>query len=55
MTLEVLVDMNLSPEWVPLLIGHGWAAIHWSTVGDPSAPDSEIMASALGHGFTDGF
>jgi predicted nuclease of predicted toxin-antitoxin system len=37
MTTKVLVDMNLSPEWVPLLIGCGFEAIHWSTVGNPRA------------------
>jgi predicted nuclease of predicted toxin-antitoxin system len=51
MTIRVLVDMNLSPEWVPLLIGSGCEAVHWSTVGDPRAPDSEIMAWARAHGF----
>ena len=46
MTIKVLVDMNLSPEWVPLLRNHGWEAIHWAAVGDPRAPDMEIMAWA---------
>lgn len=35
--------MNLSPEWVPFLSEHGTEAVHWSSVGDPRAPDSEIM------------
>ena len=43
MTTKVLVDMNLSPEWVPLLIGCGFEAIHWSTVGNPRARDTEIV------------
>lgn len=50
MSLKILVDMNLSAEWVPLLTGAGWPAIHWSTVGDPCADDSAIMAWALGSG-----
>jgi predicted nuclease of predicted toxin-antitoxin system len=37
--------MNLSVEWVGELAQHGWAAMHWSTVGDPRAEDSVIMAS----------
>lgn len=41
MTTKVLVDMNLSPEWVPLLIGCGFEAIHWSTVGNPRARDTD--------------
>jgi predicted nuclease of predicted toxin-antitoxin system len=35
MSVRVLVDMNLSPDWVPLLQRQGWAAVHWSAVGDP--------------------
>lgn len=46
MTLKVLVDVNLSPEWVPLLCNHGWEAIHWGAVGDPRAADMEIMGWA---------
>lgn len=43
----ILIDMSLSVEWVEELNSHGWAAIHWSTVGDGAAPDAEIMAWAL--------
>lgn len=51
MTTKVLVDMNLSPEWVPVLIGAGFESIHWSTVGNPRARDTEIMAWARANGF----
>jgi len=47
MSLSIVVDMNLSPAWVPLLRGHGWPAIHWSQVGDPRATDRKIMDWAL--------
>ena len=43
MRLKFLVDMNLSPQWAPVLRKHGWRAVHWSTVGDPGASDKEIM------------
>jgi predicted nuclease of predicted toxin-antitoxin system len=33
MTIKILVDMNLSPEWVPALVREGWEAVHWSAVG----------------------
>jgi predicted nuclease of predicted toxin-antitoxin system len=49
MTLKVLVDMNLSPEWVSTLTHEGWPAVHWSSVGAPHASDAEIMAWALAH------
>jgi predicted nuclease of predicted toxin-antitoxin system len=40
---KILVDMNLSPLWVQALEDHDFAAIHWSSVGDGRAPDSEVM------------
>ena len=44
--MKILVDMNLSPEWVPLLRKHGFEALHWSTIGKPDAADAEIMGWA---------
>jgi predicted nuclease of predicted toxin-antitoxin system len=49
--LKIVVDMNLSPDWIPFLVQHGCAAVHWSTVGDPRATDREIMAWAVGNGY----
>ena len=46
MTIKILIDMNLSPDWVNALIAHGWPAVHWSKTGDPRATDHEIMAWA---------
>jgi predicted nuclease of predicted toxin-antitoxin system len=51
MTTRVLVDMNLSPEWIPVLRGYGWDAVHWTSVGDPRARDAEIMARARAERF----
>ncbi|BAY61191.1 hypothetical protein NIES22_12520 [Calothrix brevissima NIES-22] len=45
--MKILLDMNLSPDWVPVLESAGFAAVHWSTIGNPSATDKEIMAWAL--------
>jgi predicted nuclease of predicted toxin-antitoxin system len=50
MSVRLVLDMNLSVEWVAELARHGWPAVHWSTVGDPSAEDSVIMAWALANG-----
>ena len=47
--LKLLLDMNLSPDWVRALRAQGWEAVHWSTVGDPRATDSEIMDWAAVH------
>ena len=46
---KLLIDMNLSPEWAPVLRNHGWQAGHWSTVGDPRASDKDIMTWAAAH------
>ena len=50
MSLRIVVDMNLSVEWIPLLELAGWTAVHWSVVGDPRADDTTIMAWASAHG-----
>lgn len=44
--MKLLVDMNLSPRWVAVLVDAGVEAAHWSTLGANNAPDSEIMAYA---------
>ena len=44
--MKLLVDMNLSPRWAGLLLDAGIGAVHWSTLGEKNAPDSEIMAYA---------
>jgi predicted nuclease of predicted toxin-antitoxin system len=49
--MKLLVDMNLSPRWIALLTSSGFEAMHWSTVGRPNAPDSEITAWAAANGF----
>ena len=43
--------MNLSPSWVERLAGHGFEAVHWSTIGVATAPDVEILAWANEHRF----
>ena len=42
--------MNLSPLWTTALGDQGFEAIHWSRVGDPGAPDHELMQWARAHG-----
>ena len=41
--MKILLDMNLSPLWVPVLTQAGFKAVHWSTIGKPTARDSELM------------
>lgn len=49
--MKLIVDMNLSPRWVYLLNEAGMQAVHWSEVGKPNAPDSEIMAYAKANNY----
>ena len=52
MSVKLLIDMNLSPDWTSTLEHHGWHAVHWSTIGDPRASDRTIMEWAAKHGYT---
>ena len=36
--MRILIDMNLSPEWQPILQKQGFEAIHWSSVGAGNGP-----------------
>lgn len=51
MSVQLLIDMNLSVEWVAELANRGWTAVHWSTVGAPDAEDTVLMAWTLANGY----
>lgn len=48
--MKLVVDMNLSVDWVPALESVGIKAVHWVTVGPPDAGDETIMAWAHANG-----
>jgi predicted nuclease of predicted toxin-antitoxin system len=48
MNLTFLIDMNLPPAWVDRLAREGWAAVHWSTVGDARATDPTVLVNRPG-------
>ncbi|HMF57808.1 MAG TPA: DUF5615 family PIN-like protein [Pyrinomonadaceae bacterium] len=50
--MKILVDVNLSPDWVAVLIENGFEAAHWLTIGDPRADDPMIMDWARANGYT---
>jgi predicted nuclease of predicted toxin-antitoxin system len=50
--MKILVDMNLSPKWADFLIENGIEAVHWSFIGSPDSPDTDIFAYAKTHDFT---
>ncbi len=41
--MKIIIDMNLSPEWVGYLEQDGHKILHWKDVGDPNAPEIEII------------
>jgi predicted nuclease of predicted toxin-antitoxin system len=49
--MKILIDMNLSPDWVKVLQDAGWEAVHWSTLGDIRATDETIMSFARENGY----
>ncbi|MBM4104967.1 MAG: hypothetical protein FJ257_01460 [Phycisphaerae bacterium] len=50
--MRLLLDMNLSPDWVSFLSSHGFTVEHWSAVGAHDAPDRVVMEYARRHGMT---
>ncbi|MCX6641064.1 MAG: DUF5615 family PIN-like protein [bacterium] len=48
--MKILIDMNLSPDWVEVFNHEGWQSVHWRDVGNPQATDVEIMAWARTNG-----
>ena len=43
--------MNLSPLWYDVFTTEGIQAHHWSDLGEPDAPDTELLAYAKTHGY----
>lgn len=41
--MKILIDMNLSPDWVAEFNNSGFEAMHWKDVGEPSAEDEVLM------------
>jgi predicted nuclease of predicted toxin-antitoxin system len=49
--MKIVIDMNLSPEWVQEFESHDIEAVHWSTVGVYNAPDSLIIEWAKANNY----
>jgi len=49
--MKIVIDMNLSPAWGALLEAGGHEALHWQSVGSPSAPDAVLLAWARENGY----
>jgi len=42
--MKILVDMNLSPEWIGFFSANGVESVHGSKVGSGNAEDSILLA-----------
>ena len=49
--MKIVIDMNLSPQWVDVLMLEGHDCAHWSEIGAPNAPDREILLWARSNGY----
>jgi len=49
--MKLLVDMNLTPDWVHYLSEAGFQAVHWTNVGANAASDMEIVVYAQAEGY----
>lgn len=49
--IRIVLDVNLSPAWISALEKHAISAVHWSTVGDPRAPDRVVLTWARENGY----
>jgi predicted nuclease of predicted toxin-antitoxin system len=48
--MNIVIDMNLSPDWVTIFQQQSWTAVHWSSIGDPRAEDTVILDWARTNG-----
>ncbi|MGL4608733.1 MAG: DUF5615 family PIN-like protein [Trueperaceae bacterium] len=44
--MNLLLDMNLSPEWSKFFTEKGYPTNHWATLGQITAPDTDILSYA---------
>ena len=49
--MKILIDMNLSPDWVAAFTANSIESIHWSTIGKANAKDTEIAEYARSNGY----
>ncbi len=45
--MKIIIDINLTPNWIEVFRKNGIEAAHWSKIGDPKAHDHVIMSWAV--------
>ena len=48
--MKILIDMNLSPDWVGVFQDAGFEAVHWSQTGTPHDSDKKVLKWAKSNG-----
>jgi predicted nuclease of predicted toxin-antitoxin system len=48
--IRIVVDVSLSPSWIPAFEKHDIHAVHWSAIGDVRAADRVVLAWARENG-----
>ncbi|WP_414575783.1 DUF5615 family PIN-like protein [Anabaena sp. CCY 9402-a] len=49
--MKILIDMNLSPDWVAVFQKYNISSVHWSSIGNPCEKDAIIMEWARTNGY----
>ncbi len=49
--MKILIDMNLSPDWVVAFSVIDIESVHWSNIGEANAKDTEIIEYARHNGY----
>ena len=49
--MKLLIDMNLSPQWVAFFKQNGIESVHWSSIGDGKDNDSLIFEYARNNNY----
>lgn len=49
--IRIVVDVSLSPSWIPAFEKHDIQAVHWSSIGDVRAPDRVVLTWARENGY----
>jgi predicted nuclease of predicted toxin-antitoxin system len=44
--MKILIDMNLSPDWIDVFTAAGIESVHWSNIGNPAVKDTVLMTYA---------
>jgi predicted nuclease of predicted toxin-antitoxin system len=47
LAMQLLLDMNISPNWVLFFAANGIESVHWYTQGAATATDAQIFQHAL--------